>query len=288
MDFSLTNYQQASQDYQRIEQAIQFLEAHYREQPGLKEIADSLYMSEYHFQRLFKRWVGISPKRFLQFLTKEYAKELLDNSANLLEVAYESGLSGPGRLHDLFVNCEAVTPGEFKRLGQGLQIDYGFHPTPFGECLLALTGRGICNLIFVQNEDRNTAMAIFQSKWKNAKLRENPSRTSPLVRHVISLTMQDSSAPFSLHLQGTNFQIKVWESLLHIPPGSAVSYEDIANFIGKPGAVRAVSNAVTKNPIPMLIPCHRVIRKSGEYGGYRYGTARKKALLGWESAKQEA
>ena len=288
MDNTTTDYKQASLDYQRIEGTIRYLEANYQHQPSLGEIAASLHMSEYHFQRLFTRWVGISPKRFLQYLTKEHAKELLENSANLLEVAYETGLSGPGRLHDLFITCEGVTPGEFKNRGEGLAIDYGIHATPFGECLLALTDRGICNMIFVQEGDREAALAILKNEWKNAVLRDNPSKTSPLMERVLELSTKGITSPLSLYLRGTNFQIKVWEALLVIPPGSVVAYDDIAHYIGRPTAARAVSNAVAHNPIPVLIPCHRVIRKEGDFGGYRYGSARKKAMLGWEMARQEA
>ncbi len=286
MDTMVTNYEQAAQDYQRIEQAIVFLERNYQEQPSLKEIADSLYMSEYHFQRLFTRWVGISPKRFLQYLTKEHAKEMLAGSANLLETAYDAGLSSPGRLHDLFVTCEAVTPGEYKSRGEGIVIMYGYHPTPFGEVLLAVTERGISNLIFIQDDDHQAALAVLRSNWQNAELREDTSRTASLVSQIFAFVEGNTAAQISLHLRGSNFQIKVWEALLRIPPGSVVSYQDIAGYIGQPGAVRAVGHAIGQNPVPVLIPCHRVIRKMGLFGGYRYGSARKKALHGWELAKQ--
>jgi AraC family transcriptional regulator of adaptative response/methylated-DNA-[protein]-cysteine methyltransferase len=286
MGNTITDYNQASLDYQRIEDAIHYLEANHQHQPGLGEIAASLNMSEYHFQRLFTRWVGISPKRFLQYLTKEHAKELLTKSTNLLEVTYETGLSGPGRLHDLFITCEGVTPGEYKNRGEGLDITYGFHATQFGGCLLALTGRGICNLIFVQDGDTEAALEILKGEWKNALLQENPSKTFPLMEQILELSTSGSTTPLSLYLRGTNFQIKVWEALLRIPPGSVVAYEDIANYIGQPTAARAVSNAVAHNPIPFLIPCHRVIRKEGVFGNYRYGSARKKAMLGWEMSTQ--
>lgn len=285
MNTMVMNYEQAAQDYQRIEQAIVYLESNYQEQPSLKEIADSLYMSEFHFQRLFTRWVGISPKRFLQYLTKEHAKQMLAKSTNLLEVAYASGLSGPGRLHDLFVTCEAVTPGEYKSRGEGMVITYGYHPTPFGEILLAITERGISNLIFIQDDDRQAALAVLKNNWQNAVLREEPSRTSPFVSQIFAFVEGNPAAQISLHLRGSNFQIKVWEALLRIPLGSVVSYQDIAAYIGQPGAVRAVGHAVGQNPVPVLIPCHRVIRKIGLFGGYRYGGARKKALHGWEMAK---
>jgi len=278
-------YDQLAADYERIEQAIVFLEENFNRQPGLKEIAESVSLSEYHFQRLFTQWVGISPKRFLQFLTKEYAKQLLDKSGNLLDVTYEAGLSSPGRLHDLFVTCEAVTPGEFKNKGEGLAITFGFHPSPFGECLLALTERGICNLVFVQKGDRQQAIADLRARWKKARLREDSARTRPMLNQMFALFEGQKASSLHLFLNGTNFQIKVWEALLQIPPGSVVSYEDIAVRIGMPKAVRAVSNAVGQNPIPVIIPCHRVIRKTGELGGYRWGTARKKVLLGWEAAR---
>lgn len=287
MDTTTTDYIQASLDYQRIESAIRYLETNYQHQPSLGEIAASLNMSEYHFQRMFTRWVGISPKRFLQYLTKEHAKELLSKSTNLLDVTYETGLSGPGRLHDLFITCEGVTPGEYKNRGEGLTIEFGLHATQFGECLLARTERGICNLIFIQEGDRGAALAILKKDWNNATLEENPSKTSPLMGQILELSASGSTSQLSLYLRGTNFQIKVWEALLRIPPGSVVAYEDIANYIGRPTAARAVSNAVANNPIPFLIPCHRVIRKEGVFGGYRYGSARKKAMLGWEMSTQD-
>ena len=288
MNTQVRNYDQASRDYQIVEQAIAYLEANYKDQPGLKDIAGSVNMSEYHFQRLFTRWVGISPKRFLQFLTKEHAKELLANSSNLLDASHGAGLSGPGRLHDLFVTCEAVTPGEYKSGGADLDIIYGFHTTPFGECLLALTDRGICNIMFTRMDDRGDTLDWLKRYWVNADFYEDPTRTASPVEEIFSLIDGDDPAPLYVYLQGTNFQIKVWEALLHIPGGSVVSYEDIAMYIGKPSAARAVSNAVARNPVPVLIPCHRVIRKAGVIGGYRYGTARKKALLGWEMSRSYA
>jgi len=285
MDITAMNYDQMVDDYQRIEQAILFLEANQQRQPGLKEVAESVGLSEYHFQRLFTRWVGISPKRFLQYLTKEHAKALLEGSGDLLEAVYETGLSSPGRLHDLFITCEAVTPGEFKHRGEGIEISYGVHPTPFGECLLALTPRGICNLIFVRGGDRFAALAELRRTWQRADLREVPRQTRPVAEQVVQALLGEHSLPLSLHLRGTNFQIKVWEALLRIPEGRVVAYEDIAVHIGMPGASRAVGSAIGVNPIPLLVPCHRVIRKTGEIGGYHYGSARKKTILGWEMAK---
>jgi AraC family transcriptional regulator of adaptative response/methylated-DNA-[protein]-cysteine methyltransferase len=284
MDAQILSFEQQSQDYYRIEQALNYLNNHTGQQPTLKEVADSLNLSEYHFQRMFTRWVGISPKRFLQYLTRERAKALLAQSHSLLDVALEAGLSGPGRLHDLFVATEAVTPGEYKSRGQGLQVTYGFHPSPFGECLVACTTRGLSNLIFVQDGNRAAALKTLQLAWPMAELRESTSVTGGLVPRIFNLGQETSATPLSLHLQGTNFQIKVWEALLAIPPGSLVAYEDLAVYIGLPRAVRAVANAVGKNPVPVIIPCHRVIRKMGGFGGYRYGLARKQALLGWEMA----
>jgi AraC family transcriptional regulator of adaptative response/methylated-DNA-[protein]-cysteine methyltransferase len=278
----MNTYHQLSEDYQRIEQAIRYLEANFQRQPELAEIAASVHLSEYHFQRLFTHWVGISPKRYLQFLTKESAKSWLKASASLLEAAYASGLSGPGRLHDLFVTCEAVTPGEFKHKGEGLQITYGIHPSPFGECLLAVTGRGICSLMFVPGSDREAALAAFRRDWQKAELSEDPTRTRPLLEQVFS---SPSEKPLPLHLLGTNFQMKVWEALLRIPAGALTTYTAVAQSIGRPSAARAVSNAVAHNPIAYIIPCHRVIRESGEMGGYRYGIPRKRAMLEWETAR---
>lgn len=279
------DYKQLCEDYRRIEKAIRYLEDHYREQPALQEIAANAGLSEYHFQRLFTRWVGISPKRFLQFLTKEHAKSLLQESTNLLEVTYRTGLSGPGRLHDLFVSCEAVTPGEYKKRGQDLTIDYGIHPSPFGECLLAITERGICGLYFVSGGEKLGALDTLRSRWSRANLRENPAVTASLVEKIFPLGQRGSTSPLPLLLHGTNFQIKVWEALIRIPPGRLTTYGDIATYIGAPDAARAVGQAVASNPIAVIIPCHRVIRKMGQFGGYRWGTARKKAILGWEMAQ---
>jgi AraC family transcriptional regulator of adaptative response/methylated-DNA-[protein]-cysteine methyltransferase len=225
--------------------------------------------------------------KFLQFLTKEYAKELFENSQNLLEVAYETGLSGTGRLHELFVTCEAVTPGEFKNKGEGLQIFYGFHPTPFGHCLLAVTDRGVCHLSFVQEGERTKALKALKKTWENAKITVAPAKTRSLVDQIFNPIKNGQPRPLHLFLSGTNFQIKVWEALLKIPAGAVASYEDIATHIGMPKASRAVGNAVAQNPIAYIIPCHRVVRKLGEFGNYRWGAARKKAILGWEMARRE-
>ena len=275
----------ANSDYERIEKAIKFIESNVSSQPRLKDIAAHIGLSEYHFQRLFSRWVGISPKRFLQFLTKEYAKQLLENSTNLLDVTYEAGLTSPGRLHDLFVTCEAVTPGEFKNKGEGLTINYGFHTSTFGECMLARTDRGICGLFFGKDGNRNSIISELRYTWKNAELVENPGASRTLVDQIFKPAFRKDCVPLHLILSGTNFQIKVWEALIKIPFGAVVSYEDVAVQVGLPKATRAVGTAVGNNPISFIIPCHRVIRKNAEFGYYGGGPARKKAILGWEAAQ---
>lgn len=276
-------FSRSSRDYERIEKAIVFIETHFDSQPELKEIAAHVGLSEFHFQRLFSRWVGISPKRFLQFLTKEYVKTLLSQASNVLEATFEAGLSGPGRLHDLFVACEAVTPGEFKSKGKGLSIEFGFHDTPFGECLIACTERGICWLSFTGKKGRDGLLAEFQIAWENARRIENLAGTRALVSRIFDPSMWRRSNPVPVMVVGTNFQIKVWEALLRIPMGTVVSYEDVAVSIGFPKAVRAVGNAVGKNPVSFVIPCHRVVRKTADFGNYGGGPARKKAMLGWEA-----
>jgi AraC family transcriptional regulator of adaptative response/methylated-DNA-[protein]-cysteine methyltransferase len=285
METIIGDYRQQAQDYQVVERAIQYLSDHYREQPELKEIAASVNLSEYHFQRLFTRWVGVSPKRFLQYLTKERARRLLEQCESLLSVSYETGLSGPGRLHDLFVTWEAVSPGEYKSRGEGLEIDYGFHPSPFGECLLAVTTRGVCGLEFIQNGDRSAALAELKRRWPKAVLHENPTRTQRQIACLFTCFEGGDPQDLALHVWGTPFQLKVWEALLRIPTGAVLTYEDIAVQIGLPQAARAVGTAIGRNPVPVLIPCHRVIRRTGDLGGYRWGAARKKALLGWEFSR---
>ena len=283
MNTSVTDFHQISEDYRRIEQAIQYLEKHVNSQPELGEIASAVGLSEYHFQRIFSRWAGISPKRFLQFITKEGAKELLAQSENLLDTTYGIGLSSLGRLHDLFVTTEAVTPGEYKSSGAGLTIRYGLHETPFGKALIGITNRGICHLGFVGSRE-GEAIDTLVANWQQARMIEDHKATAPLVEPIFDLS-QRGNTPLRLHLRGTNFQLKVWEALLRIPPGAVTSYQDLAEQAGRPGASRAVGTALGHNPIAVLIPCHRVIRKLGEFGNYRYGTTRKKALLGWEAAQ---
>jgi AraC family transcriptional regulator of adaptative response/methylated-DNA-[protein]-cysteine methyltransferase len=279
----MNNLSQLSEDYARIAQAIRYIETNSHRQPDLNELAAHVGLSEYHFQRLFTRWAGISPKRFLQFLTRENAKALLTHSGSLLSATYSSGLSSPGRLYDLFVQTEAVTPGEYKSKGAGVEIFYGFHPTPFGECLLALTGRGICYLAFIES-DRPSTLEELRRSWANASFTEAPSRTASIINRIFS---PGSRAPISLHLRGTNFQVKVWEALLRLKPGNVTTYQALAEQIGSSNAARAVGNAVAHNPVAYLIPCHRVLQKTAHFGNYRYGPTRKKAILGWEMAQSE-
>lgn len=265
--------------YKLIEQAIQYIEANVQNQPELEKIASAVGLSEYHFQRVFTRWAGISPKRFMQFLTKEHAKTLLNDSENLLDTTHKVGLSSLGRLHDLFINTEAVTPGEYKSRGGGLSIRYGIHFSPFGKCLIATTERGICHMSFVDNNEGKALDDLVQS-WHQAQMIEDYKSTAPLITRIFSDRESDSA--LQLHLRGTNFQIKVWEALMNIPSGALTTYEQIAHRIGNPRAMRAVGSAVGDNPIAYLIPCHRVIRKSGEFGNYMWGSARKKAILAKE------
>jgi AraC family transcriptional regulator, regulatory protein of adaptative response / methylated-DNA-[protein]-cysteine methyltransferase len=276
-----TDFRQSSEDYLRIEQAILYLEDHYKDQPELGQVAANIGLSEYHFQRLFTRWAGVSPKRFLQFLTKEGAKDLLDRSENLLETTHQVGLSSLGRLHDLFITAEAMTPGEYKSGGAGVTIRYGLHPTPFGKCLIATTERGICHLSFVQTSEGD-AIDNLVADWKQAKMIEAHRSTVPLIEPIFDLRYNHRGKPLNVHLRGTNFQLKVWEALIKIPVGEVTTYAGIASRIGNPGATRAVGTAVGHNPIAVLIPCHRVIRKVGDFGNYRYGALRKKALLARE------
>ena len=282
---TLPDFTQPSEDFKRIEKAIQFIEANFKSQPTLEQIANSVCLSKYHFDRLFKRWAGISPKRFLQFLTLNYTKQKLARSENLLDTALDAGLSGPSRLHDLFVTFEAITPGEFKQQGAGLKVTYGVASSPFGDCLLAQTGRGICYLGFIKGSDRNGAFTLLHETYPKADFSENTVEVAPAVARIFRFDQTRAQHPFNLHIKGTNFQINVWKALLAIPDGWVVSYQDIAAHMGRPRALRAVANAVAINPVAYLIPCHRVIAKSGEINRYRWGASRKKALIGWEAAR---
>ena len=254
-----------SSDYERIETAIRYIEDNAAEQPSLEEIAAHVGLSPFHFQRLFRRWAGISPKRFLQFVTVEHAKELLADSSSVMDTAYEVGLSGPARLHDHFVALEAVTPGEYKSRGTGLEIRYGVHDSPFGDVFLATTDRGICGLRFL-DDDPGEALSWLSGLWPGAGLSEDQRGTRSIARQIFE---SDAPAePIPVLVKGTNFQVAVWKALLRIPPGQLVAYEDVAHAIGRPSASRAVGSAVGANRISYLIPCHRVIRRSGALGGY--------------------
>lgn len=279
------SYSQKSEDYQSVEKAIKFIENNFKDQPKLDEIAESVHLSKYHFDRIFKRWAGISPIQFLQFMTLDYTKKKLSESASILESALDAGLSGSGRLHDLFVTFEAMTPGEFKKQAAGIKISYGFSSSPFGDCLIATTERGICHLGFAEKDKRSEALDQLFKTWPGAAFTESSESATSKINSIFKIKKTKYSQPFNLHLKGTNFQINVWKALLNIPEGRVVSYQDIASHIGHPKAFRAVAHAVAINPVAYLIPCHRVIAKSGKIHQYRWGSARKKALIGWEAAR---
>lgn len=271
-------------DYRRIEAAISYIEDNFRTQPTLAEIAASVSLSKHHFNRMFKRWAGISPKQFLRFLTLEYTKQQLDRSRSVLDAAHAAGLSGPGRLHDLFVGFEAVTPGQYKRRGRGVSIRYGFGASPFGECLLAATARGICHLSFIQGDEggtRGKALELLRRSWPGADFSDHFLNFQNTLDSVFS----PDPARLSVHVLGTNFQVNVWKALLKIPEGTVVSYGDLAAFMGRARSTRAVAGAVAANTVGWLIPCHRVITASGKTHKYRWGSARKKAMIGWEAAR---
>ena len=271
-----------------IAAAIAYLVEHYIDQPSLNELAAATGMHPHHFQRVFKRWAGISPKRFAQYLTVEHAKRLLSSSQSILDVALEVGLSGPSRLHDLFVACEAMTPGEYKLRGCDMEIRHGVHDTPFGPALIGVTERGVCWLGFAPDGDVVSARAIFEEEWGAATLVEDRRATASVAARTFGgLDTAQGMPPSPLLLRGTNFQIKVWKALLAIPAGRVVSYQQLASAIGHPTAARAVGQALGANPLSVLIPCHRVIRKTGIVDGYRWGTPRKRALLAWESGQTE-
>lgn len=270
--------------YRAFAACIARLVERWPDQPALDALAGEAGLSPFHFQRLFSRWAGISPKRFGQFLTVEHAKRLLAENRSLLDTALEVGLSGPSRLHDLFVACEAMTPGEYKALGDGLTIRWGFHETPLGRVLAGVTDRGLCWLSF-DDGDGTAAWAEFTGEWPAARLVEDREATEPVVERALGHADAETP-PTRLLLRGTNFQVKVWHALLRIPEGAVVSYEDVARAIGQPTALRAVGAAVGRNPICLLVPCHRVIQKSGIIHNYRYGVPRKKAILAWEQARR--
>ena len=273
-------------NYQRIEQAIQYLQQNFQHQPELDEVAEKVHLSPYHFQRIFTEWAGISPKKFLQYITTGYLKERLRISRSIEEAAAEAGLSSQSRVYDLFTTLEAVTPGEYKERGAGIRIEYGFHHTVFGRCLLGVTGRGICWLSFLaSDQDERNALEEMKSSWYHSVFHHDQELTGSFAGRIFHPSENDK---FHLYVKGTNFQVKVWEALLRIPPGALTTYQDVARQINNPRALQAVGSAVGSNAIAYLIPCHRVIRKDGILGDYRWTPARKKSMIGWEMARQDA
>lgn len=273
-----------SHPFLKITQAIDHLSTHFRDQPSLADLARQVNLSEFHFQRLFTEWAGVSPKKFGQYLTLDYAKQQLRNGAPLAEAAYEAGLSGTGRLHDLFVRIEGVTPGQFKQAGAGLSLVYGVFDSPFGAYVLgAITGK-LAVVHFL--DDAESPLAILTAAWPGTTLQHEPAAVQFLADQVFPATGTTRSAePVPVLLRGSAFQLKVWEALLKIPEGRLASYDQIATAIGQPAASRAVGTAIGRNPVGYLIPCHRVIKKTGLFGGYRWGVSRKQAMLGWEAAR---
>lgn len=275
-------------DYDRIANAIEFITKNVNKQPTLKEIADYLHLSPFHFQRLFCRWAGVTPKRYLQILTVEHAKQLLIESKPLIEISETLGLSSGSRLYDHFIHLEAVTPGKYKTKGTGLTIEYGTHQTPFGLAFVATTPKGICNLSFLDNPDINMHLNRLHHQWPKACIVKNDESTQEIISSLFnSPAGTKRSNPISLHVTGTNFQISVWKALLQIQPAELTTYSQIAAAIGHPKAARAIGQAVGANPVAFIIPCHRVIQQSGKIGGYHWGETRKHAIHAWEDARNE-
>ena len=276
-------------DYERIAKAIAFINEHFMEQPDLDRVASVVHLSKFHFQRLFQKWAGVSPKKFLEYISVEHAKSLLKQRASLAETSYQVGLSGTSRLHDLFINIERMTPGEFKNKGENLSINYNFYETPFGKIIMASTPIGICHIGFANNEQRS--LRILRDKYTNASLihRKDPFHQNALriFSELIPSGQNDwrDIPRIKLHLKATPFQLKVWEALLKIPFGEINCYSQIADAIGYPTASRAVGTAIGSNPVAYLIPCHRVIKSTGVIGDYHWGNIRKAAMIGWEAAK---
>lgn len=270
-------------DYNRIVEAIDFLKTNFKNQPRLEEAADHVHLSLFHFQRMFHQWAGVTPKQFLQYLTAEHAKEMLRNTkATLFDAAFETGLSGTGRLHDLFIKVEGMTPGEFKQGGKALDINYSFADTPFGQVIVASTSKGICHMAFA-DKGREQALETLQANFPNARYQQV---VDLIQQNALYVFTRDWSKPdeIKLHLKGTAFQLKVWETLLQVPAGGLTTYSDLAHQAGYDGASRAVGTAVGRNPVAYLIPCHRVIRATGEIGQYHWGAKRKNIIIGWEAA----
>lgn len=270
-------------NYDRIATAIEFIKTNFKEQPSLDDISESVHLSPYHFQRLFTDWAGVSPKKFMQYISIEYAKQLLThNKITLFDTAYQTGLSGTSRLHDLFINIEGMTPGEFKNGGENLSINYSFAESPFGKIIVASTQKGICHMAFFVN--KNKALLKLNSRFPNAHYNQMVDK---IQQDALFIFQHDWNKlnQIKLHLNGTPFQIKIWETLLKIPMGNLSTYGAIAKEIDKPKASRAVGTAIGNNPVAFLIPCHRVIQSTGNSGSYMWGANRKSAIIGWEAAK---
>jgi AraC family transcriptional regulator of adaptative response/methylated-DNA-[protein]-cysteine methyltransferase len=275
----------ADDDYAVVRRAIAFMSQHWRAQPDVEAIAHACGVTPDQMHHLFRRWAGLSPKEFVAALTLDHARKLLRDSASVLDAAYEVGLSGPGRLHDLFVTHEAMSPGEWKAGGGGLMLSYGFHPSPFGSALVVATERGLAGVAFADPDESAGALGDMQQRWPRAQLREDTARTAPLAARIFDPALWQRDRPLRVVMIGTDFEVRVWETLLKIPMGRATTYSDIAAKIGAPKAARAVGAAVGKNPLAFVVPCHRVIGKSGDLTGYHWGLTRKRAMLGWEAGK---
>lgn len=273
-------------NYNRVAEAISYIQQNFKQQPDLDMVAEKVHLSPYHFQRLFTDWAGVSPKKFLQYISVEHAKSILkEQQSTLFDAAFETGLSGTGRLHDLFVNIEGMTPGEFKNGGATLAINYSYAETPFGNVLVASTPKGICYMAFAENEQNG--FADLQQHFPNAQYKQMVDLLQQNALYIFTHDWKKISQ-VKLHLKGTAFQLKVWETLLKIPMGQLTTYGQIAGEIKKPGASRAVGTAIGSNPVAFLIPCHRVIQSTGLFGGYMWGPTRKTAIIGWEAAKVDA
>ena len=270
-------------DYDLVRRSLAFLTENWRDQPSLETLAERSGVSPHHLQRLFTRWAGLSPKAFLQAVTIDHARELLRDSASILDTAYEVGLSGPGRLHDLFVTHEGMTPGIYKAKGRGLVIRYGFHDCPFGRALVMTAGAGLCGLAFADTGEEHATLADMMSRWPEADYLEDKAATAPYAVRIFEPGNWTPDQPLRIVFIGSDFEIRVWETLLRIPLGKASSYSAIAGHLGKPQGARAVGTAVGKNPISFVVPCHRVLAKSGGLCGYHWGLTRKRAILGWEA-----
>jgi AraC family transcriptional regulator of adaptative response/methylated-DNA-[protein]-cysteine methyltransferase len=275
----------ALRDYDSVRRAIAFISEHWRAQPTIEAMAEAASLTPDELHHLFRRWAGLTPKAFMQALTLDHAKGLLRDSASVLDAALDSGLSGPGRLHDLFVTHEAMSPGEWKNGGAGMTLRYGFHPSPFGTAIVIASGRGLAGLAFADPGGEPAALADMQRRWPRADYVEDRAGTSELAQRIFDRKMWRADQPLRVVLIGTDFEVRVWETLLKIPMGRAVCYSDIANNISSPKASRAVGAAVGKNPISFVVPCHRALGKSGALTGYHWGITRKQAMLGWEAGQ---